>query len=62
MDHFQLKPYEPDYILAEQDQDGVNPEYLRAALENYKKTGNKMPKVRNIKHNHKENINEIRAG
>ncbi|XP_034240774.1 kynurenine/alpha-aminoadipate aminotransferase, mitochondrial-like isoform X2 [Thrips palmi] len=40
-----LKPYGPKYILAEQDQDGVNPEWLRSALENYKKTGGKMPKV-----------------
>lgn len=42
-----MRPYEPQYILAEQDHDGVNPESLQTALENYKKTGGKMPKVKN---------------
>ncbi|KAJ1526082.1 hypothetical protein ONE63_009247 [Megalurothrips usitatus] len=40
-----LHPYNPKYILAEQDEDGVNPSTLRQTLEDYKKTGSKMPKV-----------------
>lgn len=42
---FQLKPYQPTYILAEQDKDGVNPDILRQALEKQRKAGGKMPKV-----------------
>ncbi|KAE8748386.1 hypothetical protein FOCC_FOCC004818 [Frankliniella occidentalis] len=40
-----LKPYKPEYILAEQDKDGVDPQILRETLENHKKAGKKMPKV-----------------